>query len=110
MKKVTVLRDCDGQLEIEVPERIMTEQEAEEIKQTWDAINSELCGGGYIVRIEEDTNMKTYNIYDMQTDELIGQVEAVDIIKAEYKACEVFDKGSNDIYALTEENSKVFFG
>ena len=45
--------------------------------------------------------MKTYNIYDMQTDELIGQVKAANVDKAEIIASEKFDRYSNEIYALT---------
>ena len=47
--------------------------------------------------------MKKYYIYDMQTDELLGTVNEVNIISAERKACGLFNKGSEDIYALTEE-------
>lgn len=46
--------------------------------------------------------MKTYNIYDMQTNELIGEVTANSILEAEYKACGIFNTGANDIYALTK--------
>jgi hypothetical protein len=45
--------------------------------------------------------MKRYNIYDMQTNEIIGQVTASNVDAAEYKACEIFNKGSLEIYALT---------
>jgi len=45
--------------------------------------------------------MKKYNIYNMQTDELIGTVEATSIIKAEIKASENFNISSAEIYALT---------
>lgn len=47
--------------------------------------------------------MKYYDIYDMQTDEKIGQEFAWDIIDAEVKACIHLDKGSDDLYALTAE-------
>lgn len=46
--------------------------------------------------------MTTYNIYDMQTDELIGEVEAYNINQAEIIACNKFNKGSLEIYALTK--------
>lgn len=45
--------------------------------------------------------MKTYNIYDMQTNELIGQVEATNVDRAEIIASEKFDRYSDEIYALT---------
>lgn len=44
---------------------------------------------------------KTYNIYKMQTDELIGQIEATNVINAEIKASEKYDIESDKIYALT---------
>lgn len=47
--------------------------------------------------------MKYYDIYDMQTNEKIGQEFAWDIIDAEVKACVHLNKGSNDLYALTAE-------
>lgn len=46
--------------------------------------------------------MKTYNIYDMQTNELIGEVKAASIIDAEIKASAIFARYSNEIYALTK--------
>lgn len=45
--------------------------------------------------------MKKYYIYDMQTDELIGTIEAGNVTEAEIKASEKFDRYSNEIYALT---------
>ena len=48
--------------------------------------------------------MKYYDIYDMQTDEKIGQEFAWDIIDAEVKACIHLGKGSDDLYALTAKN------
>ena len=45
--------------------------------------------------------MKKYNIYNMQTDELIGTVEAKNVIKAEIIASEKYNIESNEIYALT---------
>ena len=47
--------------------------------------------------------MKTYNIYDMQTDELIGEVKAYNVDQAEYIACGKYNVGSLEIYALTKE-------
>lgn len=47
--------------------------------------------------------MKYYDIYDMQTDEKIGQEFAWDIIDAEVKACKHLNKGSDELYALTAE-------
>lgn len=46
--------------------------------------------------------MKTYNIYNMQTDELIGEVNASNVIKAEIIASEKFDMYSNELYALSK--------
>ena len=51
--------------------------------------------------------MKYYDIYDMQTDEKIGQEFACDIIDAEVKACIHLNKGSNDLYALTTETEDI---
>ncbi len=50
--------------------------------------------------------MKYYDIYDMQTNEKIGQKFAWDIIDAEVKACIHLNKGSDDLYALTAENDE----
>ncbi len=47
--------------------------------------------------------MKTYYIYDMQTDECIYKVRAWSIVDAEVRACIDLNKGSEDLYALTEE-------
>ena len=47
--------------------------------------------------------MRTYNIYLYQTDELIGQVEATSITKAEIIASEKYNIESNQLYALTAE-------
>lgn len=44
---------------------------------------------------------KTYNIYNMQTDEFIGQIEATNVISAEIKASEKYDIESDQLYALT---------
>ena len=51
--------------------------------------------------------MKYYNIYDMQTNEKIGQEFAWDIIDAEVKACIHLNKGSDDLYALTTETEDI---
>ena len=50
--------------------------------------------------------MKYYDIYDMRTDEKIGQEFAWDIIDAEVKASIHLNKGSDDLYALTAENDE----
>ena len=46
--------------------------------------------------------MKTYYIYDMQTNEEIGKIRAFSVVDAEVKYCVQFNKGSDDIYALSE--------
>lgn len=46
--------------------------------------------------------MKEFIIYDMQTDEELTTVFALDVLEAERKACKELNKGSNDIYALTK--------
>ena len=51
--------------------------------------------------------MKYYDIYDMQTDEKIGQEFAWDIIDAEVKACIHLNKGSDYMYALTTETEDI---
>ena len=51
--------------------------------------------------------MKYYDIYDMQTDEKIGQEFAWDIIDAEVKAYIHLNKGSDDLYALTTETEDI---
>lgn len=51
--------------------------------------------------------MKYYDIYDMQTDEKIGQEFAWDIIDAEVKACIHLNKGSDDLYALTTKTEDI---
>lgn len=45
--------------------------------------------------------MRKYDIYNQQTDELIGQVEATSVISAEIKASELFNMTSDNVYALT---------
>lgn len=47
--------------------------------------------------------MKTYTIYDIQTDEIIGIIKAKNIIDAEVKASEIFNMASDQLYALTED-------
>ena len=48
--------------------------------------------------------MTNYNIYNMQTDELIGTVKADNINEAEYKATGKFTEyNSNEMYALKAE-------
>lgn len=47
--------------------------------------------------------MNKYYIYNMDTDKLIGEIVARSIIDAERKACEKFDKYSDEIYALSEK-------
>lgn len=49
--------------------------------------------------------MRTYDIYDMQTDDYIGMIEANSIIDAEIKASEIFNRASDEIYALTSLTS-----
>lgn len=48
--------------------------------------------------------MKTYYIYNEQTEAYIGEVEASSIEEAEYKAAGKFtDYGSAEMYALSEK-------
>ena len=47
--------------------------------------------------------MKTFYIYDMQTDEQIYEVQAFSVVEAEIKACVELNRGSNDLYALTDK-------
>lgn len=46
--------------------------------------------------------MKNYTIYNMNTDEEIGEVKANSIVDAELKACAKYNVGSLEIYALTK--------
>lgn len=48
--------------------------------------------------------MKTYIILDYQTDEVLGEVEATNVVSAEIKASEIFDRYSDEIYAFSKEN------
>lgn len=52
MVKVTVLRDCDGEYMVEKPAQIVSEQDAQKVKEAWSEIDSELGGAGYFVKIE----------------------------------------------------------
>ncbi|MCM1200254.1 MAG: hypothetical protein NC548_31230 [Lachnospiraceae bacterium] len=47
--------------------------------------------------------MKTYYIYNNQTDEFLGEVMAVSIIDAEIKASAKFDVYSDELYAFSEK-------
>lgn len=47
--------------------------------------------------------MKTYIILDIQTDEVLGEVEANDVITAEMMASREFDRYSDEIYAFNKE-------
>lgn len=47
--------------------------------------------------------MKTYYIYDFQTDKLIHELRAYDIVDAEIKACIELKRGSGEIYALSDK-------
>jgi hypothetical protein len=49
--------------------------------------------------------MKTYDIYDMQTGNYIGMVEANDVIQAEIIASAEFNHASDQLYALTSLTS-----
>lgn len=46
--------------------------------------------------------MREYNIYNMQTDEVIGTVKAYSVIDAELKAVALYNMGSNELYALSK--------
>ena len=47
--------------------------------------------------------MKTYNIYNMQTDELIGTVDAYNVDDAEWKAAGKFSEyRSDELCALSD--------
>lgn len=57
-----------------------------------------------VEEVKEDySGLKTYEIYDLNTDEKLGEVEAYNVDDAEYKAWGIF-KGV-EIYALTKEGS-----
>lgn len=46
--------------------------------------------------------MNTYNIYDMNTDELLCEVCATNVTKAEIKASEQLEIASDKLYALSK--------
>lgn len=50
----------------------------------------------------KELKMKTYYIYDFQTDEFICEVRAWSIVDAEIRACKELNKGSDDVYAFSE--------
>ena len=56
----------------------------------------------YYRTAKEINKMKTYFIYDMNTEELLGTVETTSIESAERKASELFNYESNKLFALTE--------
>ena len=47
--------------------------------------------------------MKTYYIYDTQTDKLIYEVRAWSVVDAEIREIQALNKGSDDIYALSDK-------
>lgn len=47
--------------------------------------------------------MKTYYVYDTNTDEYIGYIKATSVVDAEIKASAMYNRGSDEIYALTEK-------
>ena len=52
---------------------------------------------------KEKKKMKTYYVYDTQTDEFLCEVRAWSVVDAEIRACKQLNKGSDDIYAFTEK-------
>lgn len=47
--------------------------------------------------------MKTFYIINIQTDEVLGTVTAIDTLSAEYKACGIWEEiPSTDLAAFTE--------
>lgn len=50
----------------------------------------------------KELKMKTYYIYNFQTDEFICEVRAWSIVDAEIRACKQLNIGSDDVYAFTE--------
>ena len=49
--------------------------------------------------------MKTYIIIDLSTDEVLGTVNAYDVISAEYKACGIWTTVNSDyIAAFSADN------
>lgn len=57
-------------------------------------------------RLTENTNkeneMKTYYIYDFQTDEELCEIRAWSIVDAEVRACVLLNRGSGEVVAFTE--------
>ena len=47
--------------------------------------------------------MRTYYIYNIYTDEYIGELEASSVLDAEFKAWDVFGVCTDDVYAFTEK-------
>ena len=47
--------------------------------------------------------MKTYYIYDTQTDKKIYEVRAWSIVDAEIRAIKALNKRSGDLYALSDD-------
>lgn len=50
--------------------------------------------------------MKTYYVYNYQTDEFLAEVKANSVIQAEIKAAEMFNLNSKNVYAFTEKDRK----
>lgn len=47
--------------------------------------------------------MKTYYVYNYQTDELLAEVKADNVIQAEITVAGMFDIDSENVYAFTEK-------
>lgn len=47
--------------------------------------------------------MRTYYIYNYQTDEFLGEIKADSIIQAEIKASGIFNIDSENVYAFTKK-------
>lgn len=47
--------------------------------------------------------MKTYYVYDTQTDKFLCEVRAWSVVDAEIRACEKLNKSSDDVYAFSEK-------
>lgn len=54
--------------------------------------------------------MKTYYIYNQDTDKYIGELKADSILDAELKAWDTFNHtvGADDVYALTTAPEEAF--
>lgn len=48
--------------------------------------------------------MTTYYIYNVYTDEYIGELKANSVLDAEFKAWDVFEVCTDDVYAFTEKH------